>query len=102
MFLGFATIVAGIWLFYFRAPQPDKFMASLSTGSGVIVSLTSGLFLNLYGRTQDRSLHFYQQLSRLQRMSLAIRLIDEHRDAEEQTKARNLVIQQLLSVERNK
>jgi hypothetical protein len=99
MFLGFATIVAGVWLFYFKVAEPDKFMASLSTGSGIVVSLTSALFLNLYGTTQDRSLHFYQQLSRLQRMSLAIRLVDEHKDAEEQTKARNLIIQQLLSAD---
>ena len=96
MFLGFTTIVAGIWLFYFRIAQPDKFMAALSTGSGLVVSLISGLFLNMYAKTQDRSLHFHQQLSRLQRVALAIRLVGEHEDAAQQTEARNLVIRQLL------
>lgn len=96
MFLGFATIAAGVWLFYFRVAHPDKFMTSLSTASGLIVSLTSGLFLNLYTKTQDRSLQFYNQLSRLQRISLAMRLVNEHQDAHEQTEARNLVIRQLL------
>jgi hypothetical protein len=96
IFLGFATIVTGIWLFYFRIATPDKFMASLSTASGIVVSLISGLFLNMYAKTQDRSLYFYQQLSRLQRVALAIRLVGEHQDAEQQTEARNRVIQQLL------
>ena len=57
MFLGSGTIIAGIWLFYFKTNQPDKFMASLSTAAGLVVSLCSGLFLSLYSKTQGRSLH---------------------------------------------
>jgi hypothetical protein len=97
MFLRSATIVAGIWLFYFKTNQPDKFMASLSTAAGLVVSLSSGLFLSLYSKTQGRSLHYYEQLSRLQRISIAIRLANEHNDPEKQTEARNLVIRCLLS-----
>jgi hypothetical protein len=36
-------------------------------------------------------------LARLQRLSLAIRLVDAHRELADQTQARNLVIQELLA-----
>lgn len=100
MFLGSGTIVAGIWLFYFKTNQPDKFMASLSTGAGLIVSLCSSLFLSLYSKTQGRSLHYYEQLSQLQRISIAIRLADEHKELDKQAESRNLVIRCLLSEKR--
>src|SRR5579859_6092859 len=73
MFLGFATIIAGVWIFYFGKPTPDTFMASLSTAAGIVVQLISGLFLYLHSKTQNRSLYYYDQLARLQRISIAIR-----------------------------
>jgi|SRR5271165_3030171 len=97
MLVGFATIIAGVWLFYFRPTQPDKFMSTLSAATGCIINIVSGLFLHLHSQTQDRALHYYEPLARLQRLSLAIRLVDAHKDLSEQTQARNLVIQELLT-----
>jgi hypothetical protein len=97
MFVGFATIITGIWLFYFRVTQPDKYMATLSTAAGCVVNLVSGLFLRLHSRTQDRSLHYYEPLARLQKLSIAIRLVEAHTDTEKQTEARNLVIRELIA-----
>jgi hypothetical protein len=71
MFVGFATIIAGIWLFYFQVAQPDKYMATLSTAAGCVVNLVSGLFLRLHSKTQDRSLHYYEPLARLQKLSIS-------------------------------
>lgn len=96
MFIGLGTIIAGIWLFYFKTNQPDTFMASLSTAAGCVVNVISGLFLYLHSKTQGRSFQYYDQLARLQRVSLAMRLVDEHKDPEKQTEARNLVIRHLL------
>jgi len=96
MFIGFATIITGIWLFYFQIARPDKYMATLSTAEGCVVNLVSGLFLRLHSKTQDRSLHYYEPLARLQKLSIAIRLVDSHTDQEKQSDARNLVIRQLL------
>lgn len=97
MFIGFGTIVVGIWLFYFRDTQPDKFMVSLSTAAGCVINLISGLYLYLHSKTQERSLHYYEQLSRLQKLSIAIRLVDAHQDPVTQSEARNLVIRELLA-----
>ncbi len=97
MLLGFGTIVAGVWLFYFRTNQPDTFMASLSTAAGLVVNVVSAMFLYLHGKIQDRSLHYYEQLSRLQHVSIAIRLAEAHSDTGAQQEARNLIIRQLIS-----
>jgi hypothetical protein len=98
MFIGFATIIGGIWLFYFRnVQQPDKFMAALSTAAGCVVSLVSGLFLHLYSKTQDRSLIYSEKLARMQKLYVAIRLVEAHSNPEQQTDARNFVIKELLA-----
>jgi Na+/proline symporter len=98
MVAGFITIIGGIWLFYFRnIQQPDKFMAALSTGAGCVVSLVSGLFLHLYSKTQDRSLIYSEKLARMQKLYVAIRLVEAHTDPEKQTDARNFVIKELLA-----
>jgi hypothetical protein len=96
MFIGFGTIIFGIWLFYFRATAPDKFMAGLSTAAGCVVNLISCLFLYLHSKTQERSLYYYEQLAGLQKLLLAIRLVDAHKDEATQKDARNLVIRELL------
>lgn len=96
MLLGFGTIISGIWLFYFRGGQPDTFMASLSTAAGCVVNLVSALFLYLHSKIQARSLHYYDKLSRLQNLSIAIRLVDAHEDTSARREARDTVIRELV------
>jgi hypothetical protein len=102
MFIGFGTIIVGIWVFYFRSSVPDKFMASLTTAAGCVVNAISGLFLFLHSKTQERSLLYYEQLAGLQKLILAIRLVEEHTDPATQTEARNLVIRELLDGSRGR
>lgn len=96
MLFGFTTIIAGIWLFYFKRDVPDTFMASLSTAAGLVVNFVSGLFLYLHHKTQERSLHYYRQLSRIQNIALAMRLADAQPNEEAKIKSRAKVIDQLL------
>lgn len=96
MILGFGTIISGIWLFYFRKDHPDIILASLSTAAGCIVNLVSALFLHLHSKIQAHSLHYFDQLSRLQNLSIAIRLVEEHHDQQSKQEARNLVIRELI------
>lgn len=95
MVVGFITIIAGIWLFYFRAVQPDKFMAGISTAAGCVVNLVSGLFFYLCFKMQERATSYYEQLSQLQKLYVAIRMVDSY-EPSEQTRARDLVLQELL------
>lgn len=96
MILGFGTIISGIWLFYFHKDHPDIIMTSLSTAAGCIVNLVSALFLHLHSKIQAHSLHYFNQLSKLQNLSIAIRLVDEHQDQTAKQEARNLVIRELI------
>jgi hypothetical protein len=96
MLLGFGTIISGIWLFYLRGGQGDTFMASLTTAAGCVVNFVSALFLYLHAKTQSRSLHYYEQLSRLQHLSIAIRLAEAQENSHAKEQALNLIIRQLV------
>jgi hypothetical protein len=96
MVVGFITIIGGIWLFYFRVGQPDKFMAAVSTAGGCVVSLVSGLFFYLCNKTQERSTFYYGQLAQLQKLYVAIRLVDGYQEPSKQAEARDLVMRELL------
>ena len=96
MLLGLGTIIAGIWFFYLRNASPDTFMASLSTAAGCVINLISGLFLYLHTKTQERSLYYYQQLARIQKLSVAITLIEADSDEANKREGRNLVIRELI------
>ena len=78
--------MAGIWFFYFVTGEPDKFMGFLSTAAGLVVNVISGWFLFYYSKTQGVQLHYYEQLSSLKKISLAMLLVDEHPDPEKQLK----------------
>lgn len=96
MLFGLTTIITGIWLFYFKRDVPDTFMASLSTAAGLVVNVVSGLFLYLHHKTQERSLHYYRQLARIQNIALAMKLAESQPNEDAKSEARNKVIDQLL------
>lgn len=98
MFCGLATIVAGVWTFYFRKSTPDTFLTSLTTAAGIVVNVISALYLYLHNRTQKRSLFYYGQLGRLQEIGIAIRVAETHDDADAKKRARDKIIDQLLSL----
>ena len=100
MCIGLGTIIAGIWMFYFRENQHDSFMTGLSTAAGCVVNIVSVLFLSLHSKTQDRSLYYYQQLAAMQKLFLAIRLLDAVPELGEKKTARDMVIKELLAMSR--
>ena len=96
MVVGLLTIVGGVWLFYFHQVQPDKFMSGVAAVAGSVVDLVSALFFYFYFRIQGRSFLYYEQLSYLQKILVAIRLAESHSDPSKQTEARDLIIRELL------
>ena len=54
MFCGLVTVIVGIWLFYFDQNRQNTFLASVSTASGIVLNVVSGLYLYLHNRTQRR------------------------------------------------
>jgi hypothetical protein len=94
--LGFGTIVAGVWIFYF-GKYPDSTLASLSLAAGIVSEFISGILIFLHSKTQDRSLYYHQQLAGLQRVAIAIRLAEAHKDPGQEQVARNLLIGELIA-----
>lgn len=101
MMCGFATIIAGIWIFYLKVETPDTFLTSLSTAGGMVINIISGTFLYLHNKTQKRSLFYYGQLIRIQQLGLAIRLAESHENPEEKAKSKNKVIDEVLAIIKN-
>lgn len=93
---GFATLVTGVSLFYFRAENPNNLLTGLSVAAGIVTDLVGGLFLYLNAQTQQLSLWYADRLGKTQQVMLAIRLVDSHEDAADRAKARDRVIDNLL------
>ncbi len=98
MFCGLVTIIVGIWLFYLDQSRDNTFLASVSTASGIVLNLVSGLYLYLHNRTQRRSLYYYGQLVRVQQLGLAIRLAESQSNEGEKAAAKSKVIDQILEM----
>lgn len=99
MLTGMVTIVAGIWLFYFRPPEKDVFMSSLAAAAGIVTNLVSGLFLYLHNKTQERSLVYFEKLLKVQRVALAVRLAEIHEP--DKGKIVGQAVTHLLTADRN-
>jgi len=91
MLCGFATIMAGIWIFYIQKETPDTFLTSLSTAGGLVINIISGTFLYLHNKTQRRSLFYYGQLVRIQQVGLAIRLSETHEQQKDKQRIKSLM-----------
>jgi len=98
MFCGFITIVAGVWIFYLRATEPDVFLTSLATAAGFVTNVVSALYLYLHNKTQRRALYYYGQLVRTQQTGVAIRLAESHEEPEKKAAARDRIIDELLGM----
>lgn len=100
MTCGFLTIIGGIWLFLLRPEQHDALGATLTTIGGSVVNVVGTTFLLLQSRTQKQSLYYYKQLVAMQKLSMAIRLVEGQSDSS-QSGTRDFLIQDLLSLARD-
>lgn len=67
---GLATIVFGIWLFYFRSSNMP--LAAISTVAGVLVEFIGGAYFYLFNRATNQLNYFYGTLVRSQETMLAV------------------------------
>jgi hypothetical protein len=73
----------------------DRLGAWLSAGGGIAVNIVSGLFLRLHSKTQDVALKYHDQLMRLQRLQLAMKLAKELPDDQDKLSAMARIIDRL-------
>ena len=70
---GIPLVLYSIWAFS-QAPAGNRIVPQLSAGGGIAANIVSGLFLRLHSKTQDIALKYHDQLMRLQRLDMAMRL----------------------------
>ena len=70
---GIPLVLYSIWAFSL-APSSNKLAPQLSAGGGIAANIVSGLFLRLHSKTQDVALKYHDQLMKLQRLQMAMRL----------------------------
>ena len=93
--VGLFTIVGGIWMFYFRG-LPNLQLATISSISGIIIEAIGGLYFFLYKRTLDQLNYFYDKLTEIQNIMLAIKLSESIENEEKQTDVRVKIINSLI------
>jgi hypothetical protein len=91
---GMVLVICSLWAFT-RDPMGDRLGAWLSAGGGIAVNIVSGLFLRLHSKTQDVALKYHDQLMRLQRLQLAMKLAKELPDDQERQSAMARIIDKL-------
>jgi hypothetical protein len=91
---GMILVLCSIWAFT-RDPAGDRLSAWLSAGGGIAVNIVSGLFLRLHSKTQDVALKYHDQLMRLQRLQMAMKLAKELPDDNDKQSAIGRIIDKL-------
>ena len=91
---GMVLVLCSLWAFT-RDPMGDRLGAWLSAGGGIAVNIVSGFFLRLHSKTQDVALKYHDQLMRLQRLQLAMKIAKELPDDQDKLSAMARIIDKL-------
>lgn len=91
MLLGFAAVVAGIWLFYLNSDRPDRTLTGLSVAVGLVTDFIAATFIYLNNNTQKLALYYYGRLASLQNLTLSIRIAETQEEAADRAAARNKI-----------
>lgn len=93
--VGLATLVGGIWIFYFgESPRVD--LAAITSIAGVLSQFIGGAYFYLYRRSQEQLNFFFEQLVKMQDTMLSVKLCEQVQPAERQVELREKIILTLL------
>jgi hypothetical protein len=93
--VGLATLVGGIWIFYFRE-SPQLEMAAITSIAGVLSQFIGGAYFYLYRRSQEQLNFFFEQLVKMQDTMLSVKLCEQVQPPEKQVDLREKIILTLL------
>lgn len=94
--IGLATLVGGIWIFYFRdSPRVD--LAAITSIAGVLTQFIGGAYFYLYRRSQEQLNFFFEQLVKMQDTMLSVKLCEQVSPPERQVELREKIVLTLLN-----
>ncbi len=93
--VGFITLVAGIWIFYYKE-NPNISLAAVTTLSGTLVQFIGAAYFYLYRKSLEQLNFFFHQLVKMQDTMLSIKLCEQISPTEKQMQLREKIILTLL------
>lgn len=95
MIAGLITILVGIWLFYFKSNLSFE-VAIITTASGILLEIISGLYFHVYNKSIDQLNYFYEKLEKMQDTMLSIELSNNIEDSTKRTELHEKIILNLI------
>lgn len=96
--LGIATLIGGIWLFYFGS-SPNIQLATISGIAGLLIQFYGGANFYLYNKSLSQLNYFYDRLVKMQNTMLAIKLCEQIDDNQRQDDVREKLIFEIITAE---
>ena len=93
--VGLATLVGGIWIFYF-GESPRVELTAITSIAGVLSQFIGGAYFYLYRRSQEQLNFFFEQLVKMQDTMLSVKLCEQVQPPERQVELREKIILTLL------
>lgn len=93
--VGLATLIGGVWLFYFRE-SPRLELTAITSIAGVLTQFIGGAYFYLYRKSQEQLNFFFEQLVKMQDTMLSVKLCEQVQPPERQVELREKIILTLL------
>jgi hypothetical protein len=93
---GLATLIGGVWLFYF-GKTPNVGLAALSGVGGLLLQFIGGASFYIYNKSLAQLNYFYDKLVRMQDTMLSIQLSNQLEDKSRQNVIRERLILEILT-----
>lgn len=94
IFVGFLTLISGIWIFYLQG-TPNLQLTALSSISAIVIEVIGSLYFFMYKESIKQLNYFYGKLYQIQNVMLAINLSHEIKE-DKRTEMMNQIILSLL------
>ena len=95
VFIGFLTLIGGIWLFYIQ-DTPNLQLTALSSISAILIEVIGGSYFVIYKKSLDQLNYFYEKLYQVQNIMLALKINDDIEDNVKKTEILEKIILSLL------
>lgn len=96
IFIGFTTLIGGIWLFYIK-DTPNLTLTAISSISGVLIETIGGLYFVIYKRSIEQLNYFHEKLYTVQNIMLALKISNDIESSEKKIELIEKIVLCLLS-----
>ena len=97
--IGFLLIVSGL-IIGFLVAEKSRYLAYISSGSGILVEFIAGVFFYLYNKTVRQLKEYHDSLIEVQNVLLSFKIVGDTENADKQATLMELLLKYLLKEHR--